>query len=145
MNCTAQESHATAVPLPGESLVSLVRRTAAAMGYAGPHRLRPLLADAGKLPANVNPRGPGPLLDLLAVLLRQPSEKLLSMSVHRFAPTLMLTGQELPPASVCNLKTTSKYFAAEVFPVCPTCLKQDPTPYERLAWSLRAMPACREH
>ncbi|MCY2989012.1 MAG: hypothetical protein NTY19_14240 [Planctomycetota bacterium] len=32
----------------------LVRRTAAAMGYAGPHRLRPLLADAGKLPANVS-------------------------------------------------------------------------------------------
>ena len=107
--------------------------------------LRPLLADAGKLPANVNPLGPGPLLDLLAVLLRQPSEKLLSMSIHRFAPTLMLTGQELPPASVCDLKTTWKYFTAEVFPVCPTCLKQDPTPYERLAWSLRALPVCREH
>ena len=70
------------MPLPGESLVSLVRRTAAAMGYAGPHRLRPLLADVGKLPANVNPLSAGPLLDLLAVLLRQPSEKLLSMSTR---------------------------------------------------------------
>ena len=45
---------ARVVPLPGESLVGLVRRTAAAMGSAGPHRLRPLLADVGKLPANVS-------------------------------------------------------------------------------------------
>lgn len=82
----------------GQSLVSLVRRTAAARGYAGPHRLRPLLADAGKPPANVNPLGPGPLLDLLAVLLRQPAEMLLSMTVQRFAPTLVLPGEPSPPA-----------------------------------------------
>jgi hypothetical protein len=136
---------ARVVPLPGESLVSLVRRTAAAMGYAGPHRLRPLLADAGKLPANVNPLGPGPLLDLLAVLLRQPSEMLLGLSVHRFAPTLVFRDQESPPATVCDFKTTLKYFVWGAFPICPACLKQDPTPYERLAWSLRALPVCLEH
>ena len=45
---------ARVVPLPGESLVSLMRRTAAAMGYEGPHRLRALIVDAGKVPANVN-------------------------------------------------------------------------------------------
>ena len=45
---------ARVVPLPGESLISLVRRTAAAMGYEGPHRLRALIVDVGKVQANVN-------------------------------------------------------------------------------------------
>ena len=44
---------ARVVPLPGESLISLVRRTAAAMSYEGPHRLRALIVDVGKVQANV--------------------------------------------------------------------------------------------
>ncbi|HPM83366.1 MAG TPA: TniQ family protein [Candidatus Anammoximicrobium sp.] len=84
---------ARVVPLPGESLVSLVRRTAAAMGYEGPHRLRALIVDAGKVQANVNALHPGPILDILAVLLRQPPEMLLSMTVHRLAPTLVFPGE----------------------------------------------------
>jgi len=62
---------ARVVRLPGESLVSMVRRTATAMGYEGPHRLRALIVDAGKVQANVNVLRSGPILDILAVLLRQ--------------------------------------------------------------------------
>ena len=43
---------ARAAALPGESLASLVRRTAEAMGYEGPGRVRSLLADAGNVPTN---------------------------------------------------------------------------------------------
>lgn len=132
---------ARVVPLPGESLISLVRRTAAAMGYEGPHRLRALLVDVGKVQANVNVLRPGPILDILAVLLRQPPEMLLSMTVHRFAATLVFPAEP----SLCDSKTTLKYFARGEFPVCPACLRQDTAPYERLAWSLYALPACREH
>ena len=48
---------ARVVPLPGESLVSLIRRTAAVMGYKGPHELRSLMADDGKVQTNLNPLG----------------------------------------------------------------------------------------
>ena len=102
---------ARVVPLPGESLMSLVRRTAAAMGYEGPHRLRALIVDVGKVQANVNVLRPGPILDILAVLLRQPPEMLLSMTVHRFAPTLVFPGEPSQTASLCDSKTTLKYFA----------------------------------
>ena len=136
---------ARVVPLPGESLISLVRRTAAAMGYEGPHRLRALIVDVGKVQANVNVLRPGPILDILAVLLRQSPEMLLSMTVHRFAQTLVFGGEQSQPASVCDSKTTLKYFARGEFPVCPACLRQDTAPYERLAWSLYSLPACREH
>ena len=136
---------ARVVPLPGESLISLVRRAAAAMGYEGPHRLRALIVDVGKVQANVNVLRPGPILDILAVLLRQSPEMLLSMTVHSFAPTLMFTGKQSQPASTCDSKTTLKYFAQGEFPVCPACLRQDTAPYERLAWSLYSLPACREH
>ena len=136
---------ARVVPLPGESLISLVRRTAAAMGYEGPHRLRALIVDVGKVQANVNVLRPGPILDILAVLLRQSPEMLLSMTVHRLAPTLVFPGEPSQTASLCDSKTTLKYFARGEFPVCPACLRQDTAPYERLAWSLYSLPACREH
>ena len=54
---------------------------------------------------------PGQILDILAVLLRQSPEMLLSMTVHRFAQTLAFGGEQSQPASVCDLKTTLKYFA----------------------------------
>ena len=79
------------------------------------------------------------------MLLRQSPEMLLSMTVHRFASTLVFTGEQSQPASVCDSKTTLKYFAQGAFPVCPACLRLDPTPYERLAWSLYSLSACREH
>jgi len=115
------------------------------MGYKGPHELLALLADAGKVQANVNTLGPGPILELLAALLRQTPERLLSLTVHRFTSTLTLTARDSVPNTICDFKTTVKYFVRATLPICLRCLKQDITPHERLAWSLRALPVCSEH
>ena len=56
--------------LPGESLASLLRRTAAAMGYDNVNLITRLLGDSYKPHQNPNWVGPGPHLDRLAVLLR---------------------------------------------------------------------------
>jgi len=69
------------------------------MGYEGPHRLRALIVDVGKVQANVNALCPGPILDVLAMLLRQSPEVLLSMTVHRLAPTLVFLGKPSPSAA----------------------------------------------
>ena len=136
---------ARVLPLPGESLVSLIGRTAATMGYDGPYQLLALLADSGQVPANVNPLSPGPVLDHLAALLRLTPERLLGLTVHRLAPHLGLRSPELPSATLCDSKTALKYFLRGTFPICPRCLQQDDSPYERLVWSLRALPICLEH
>ena len=52
--------------LPGESLTSLVRRTAQAMGYEGFGQVRALLGRRGELPAHLNHLTPGTTLDRLA-------------------------------------------------------------------------------
>ena len=57
--------------------------------YAEPHPLHTLVVDVGNVHAKVNFLRPGPSLDALAVLLRQPPGMLLSMAVHRFAPALV--------------------------------------------------------
>ena len=57
---------------------------------------------------------------------------------------VLLTPNE-PAAETCDSKTALKYFAAEPFPVCPICLRQDSIPYERLSWPFRAIPFCVEH
>lgn len=81
---------ARAAALPGESLASLVRRTAEMMGYEGLGRVLSLLLEASDVPANVNLFPPGPSLDRLAELLRRPAKDLLGMTVHRFSEQLVL-------------------------------------------------------
>ena len=82
---TARPLPAREPALPGESLASLLRRTAASMGYDGPGQIRKLLSTVGKVPWNVNHIGTGPLTDHLAVLLRTGSSDILTLTVHRFA------------------------------------------------------------
>ena len=84
---TARSLPAREPALPGESLASLLRRTAASMGYEGPGQIRQLLSTVGKVPWNVNHIGPGPLIDYLAVLLRTQPDDILALTVHRFART----------------------------------------------------------
>ena len=64
---------ARAAPLPGESLASLVRRTAEAMGYEGPGAS----ARCFRTPETLQPMSicspPGLALDRLAELLRRPA------------------------------------------------------------------------
>ncbi len=85
---TARPLPAREPALPGESLASLLRRTAASMGYDGPGQIRKLLSTVAKVPWNVNHIGPGALIDRLAVLLRTEPRDILALTVHRFAKRL---------------------------------------------------------
>ena len=130
--------------LPGESLASLLRRTAASMGYKGPGQIRQLLSTVGKVLWNVNHIGPGPLIDYLAVLLRTQPDDILALTVHRFAERLVLPADGATSADTCDFKTTLRYFTPTQA-VCPTCLREDAIPYERLTWSLRPLGFCTQH
>ena len=136
---------ARAAPLPGESLASLVRRTAEMMGYETPGRVLSLLSDDGNVSANVNLFLPGPSLGRLAELLRRPPEDLLGMTVHRFSEPLVLAPRGVPSDTLCDSKTILKYFVTSASPICPCCLADDSTAYERLAWSFRSVPVCISH
>jgi hypothetical protein len=135
---------ARAAPLPGESLISLVRRTAQVMGYESPRRLLALLASQGPLPPHLTELAPGPILEYLAALLHQPTETLSSLTVHRHALSLVLVSKKQQRPRVCDSKTILRYFNSS-WPICPQCLKQDAMPYERLFWAFRPVPICAEH
>ena len=141
---TIRSLPARAKPLPGESLTSLLRRTAQAMGYESPSRLAALLAGQGARPPHLNHLGHRPTLRTAASLLLLPVETISSLTVHHHAPALVLIkrGQEQP--GLCDSKAILRYFSAS-WPVCPRCLSQDAIPYERLLWSFRPLPICCEH
>ena len=135
---------ARAVPLPGESLNSLIRRTSQGMAYETPRRLVALLSTQSSLPGHMNELAPGPVLDHLAELLPLPSETLLSSTVHHHAPSLVLVSRRKRTPQICDIGTIQRYFTASGS-VCPQCLHQDSVPYERLLWSFRLAPVCSEH
>ena len=135
---------ARAAPLPGESLTSLMRRTAETMGYDSMARVVFLLAERGRLPPQLNQLLPGRVVDYLAALFRQPPEAVSSLTVHRYAPSLVLVPEDQPPAKACDSKTIRRCFSSS-WPVCPACLGQDQVPYERLVWSFRPISVCVEH
>jgi len=72
-------------PLPGESLTSLIRRTAEAMGYESMARVLSLLAERGRLPCHLNQLLRGRVFNYLAALLRQPPDTVCSLTVHRLS------------------------------------------------------------
>ena len=81
----------------------------------------------------------------LETLLRQSTSSLLGATVHKYAPNVTLVASAAATQTTCDSKTILKYFQSAHPPVCPTCLNEDAQPYERLAWSLRAAPACLKH
>ncbi len=129
-------------PLPGESLISLLRRTAEAMGYESPRRLVALLAEQPR--HHLNHLTSGPILDQLAGLLLLPRETLFSLTVHRHACSLALVKKGRKQPRTCDSKTLLRYFWS-CLPFCPSCLRQDAIRYERLVWSFRPMPVCIQH
>ncbi len=141
---TARSLPAREPALPGESLASLLRRTAASMGYKGPGQIRQLLSTVRKVPWNINHIGPGLLIDYLAVLLRTQPDDILASTVHRFAERLVLHAHSTTSSDMCDFKTTLRYFTPKPA-VCPTCLRKDAIPYERLTWSLRPLGFCTQH
>lgn len=141
---STQPLPARAVPLPGESLNSLIRRTSNVMAYENPRRLVALLSTQGPLPSHWNEIAPGPVLDHLANLLRVPPKTLLPVTVHHYAPSLVLPSKRERTPQKCDIGTVQRYFTT-VGPVCPRCLQRDSAPYERLLWSFRPAPVCTEH
>lgn len=130
--------------LPGESLASFLGRTSEAMGYESVGRLLGLIPDRTDMAANVNQLAPGVAIEALSYRLKRSPEALLDMTVHRFASLLVLSEAGNSPASVCDRKTILRYFSASS-PICPQCLSEDVTPYDRLYWSLRPLPLCTQH
>lgn len=132
-----------AVPLPGESLSSLLRRTARVMEYAGAGQILHLAA--AKFRGNPDYLVPGPEMTALAALLRSNTAQTTCMTVHRFAEPLVLLPHDSTPPATCDGITIARYFLAGACPVCSTCLAEDSAPYERLLWTFRPLPVCLIH
>ncbi len=127
---------------PGESLRSLIRRHARAMGY---DRASQLLAVAGvSFPPHLDHLCRGPPLNALFQLFGQSEETLLDLTVHRFAKRLVLVPQGEPLLEVSDSKTILRFFAPATTHVCPQCLAESPA-FERLLWSFRGLPICTQH
>jgi hypothetical protein len=111
--------------LPNESLASLVRRTADAMGYESPGRIRSVLKESGDVPAHINHIRAGPVWERLETLLRQSRPSILGATVHSYSHHLMLVAKTAEAAPWCDSKTILKYFQSAHPPVCPACLFED--------------------
>lgn len=127
---------------PGESLRSLIRRHALAMGY---DRTSQLLSVANVLfPPHLDHLSCGPPFNALSQLFGQSEETLLDVTVHRYAKRLMLVPQGETSPDFCNSKTILRFFTSATTHVCPLCLTEPPA-FERLLWSFRGLPVCTRH
>jgi len=133
------------VPLPGESLTSLLRRAAQAMEYRGAPQIQDLLAITDVVRFDPDCLRPGPEMECLAALLRCDSRQLVAMTVHHFAASLVLVPQGSAPPAACDRTTIARYFVTGAHPVCPACLTQAPEPNEQLLWRFRPATVCLAH
>lgn len=131
-------------PLPGESLESLVRRHALAMGYECVGRISALVRERGEVPPSFNHLSEGSVLGGLGELFGISTRGLLKSTVHRFAEQLMIVRLNESSPAVCDPKTVSRFFRRGTSPVCPECLHEEPV-YERLLWSFAPLPICSVH
>ncbi len=141
---TTRPLPARELPLPGESLASLLRRTSNAMGYENVGRLLALLPDRASIPSNVDHWSSGTAVDSLSCLLRTPPGALRKLTLHRYASALVLSNDGHLRPEVCDRKTILRYFAT-TSRICPRCLHQDSTPYARMIWSFRPLSICTQH
>lgn len=130
--------------LPGESLESLVRRHALAMGYEHIGRISGLVRERGEEPPSFNHLVNGPVLERLGKLFSVPARELLKSTVHRFAKRLMIVRPNEPTPVTCDSKTLLRFFRRGTSPVCPECLREEPV-YERLLWGFAPLPICSVH
>ena len=125
-----------------ESLRSLVRRHALAMGYDRPSQL---LSVAGvAFPPHLDHLSRGPPLTALSILLGQNDDDLLGITVHRFAMQLLLVPRGETAPDICDSKTILRYFCSATPRVCPLCIAESQS-FERLTWSFRGLPICTRH
>ena len=131
-------------PLPGESLQSLLRRHALAMGYDRLGLLRALLPESENLPSCVNALSSRSSLTAIAELFGVTPDRLAELTVHQFTRQLVPIPVGQPAARICDSKTIKRFFDVSSPPVCPVCLVGD-RPYERLLWGFRPAAVCLEH
>ena len=98
------------LPLPGESLTSLVRRQTIVMGYESIYRLKRVFSEADKIPYHLDQLERGPALDQLAKLIGISTTEILSFTVHKYAPQLMLVPPNQAPIERCDSKTILRFF-----------------------------------
>lgn len=133
------------VPLPGESLTSLLRRAARAMEYRSFRQIQDLVVTNKAVAADADCLPPGLEMKYLAALLHCETSQLAAMTVHGFAGSLVLVPEGFANPEVCDRTTIARYFAMGSHPVCPACLAQDLEPYERLVWRFQPIPMCLTH
>jgi len=132
-----------AVPQTGESLRSLVRRSALAMGYDSIQQLLALDGCIGSQ-AQLDHLDRGPPLVQLARRLGRIASELETLTAHRFAKQLVLTGAGAAGGSACDSKTLLRFFCPARPRVCSECLRDDPQ-FEPLLWSFRPLSVCLRH
>jgi len=130
--------------LQGESLESLIRRHALAMGYECLGRISTLIRERGEVPPSFNHLSKGPVMEGLGELFSVSARELLKSTVHRFAEQLVLVQQDEPHPMACDSKTILRFFRRGTSPVCPECLREEPV-YERLLWSFAPLSICSVH
>ncbi len=131
-----------APPFEGESLLSVVRRTAHAMAYESPNRLLKLLHAAGVVPFWLNELRRDDVCERFAELLGLSSDELKRLTIHRYAHCLVLTDGKANTSTTCDNKTRLRYFDPQSR-ICPQCIAENPI--EKLLWSFRPIPVCLEH
>lgn len=130
--------------LSGESLESLVRRHALAMGYECGGRISALVRERDAIPPSFNLLVSGSVMEGLGELFSVSARELLKSTVHRFAEQLVLVQQDEPHPMACDSKTILRFFRRGTSPVCPECLREEPV-YERLLWSFAPLSICSVH
>ena len=133
---------ARAPPIAGESLYSLVRRMAGAMGYETTHRIQAQLSRNKHVPFWLNELADERLLEELANLFGVSVNRLKQTTIHRFAAALAVTANSGDQNQSCDRKTRLRYFTPKSR-VCPQCLEEDCA--EFLIWSFRPLPVCVRH
>ncbi|MHC4880654.1 MAG: TniQ family protein [Planctomycetota bacterium] len=133
---------ARAPPVDGESLLSVIRRTANAMAYDSPNRLLKLVREAGVVPFWLNELRRDDVCERFAELLGLSSDELKQLTIHRYANSLVLTDGQATTSTTCDNKTRLRYFGPQSR-ICPQCIAENPI--EKLLWSFRPIPVCLEH
>lgn len=132
---------ARAPPIEGESLLSVVRRATLTMGYETTSQIINLSRNAGAIPFWLNELQTATACQRLADLLGLTVSGLTQLTIHRYAQSLVLT--DAAPLA-CDNRTRLRYFNPQTR-VCPQCLAESSTPFEKLIWSFRPAPVCIHH
>lgn len=127
----------------GETLTSVVRRYAAAMGYESLQRIL-AQADGIRFPKQLEHLGRGPPLEWLARFLGREPEVLLSTTVSAWSEPFAIIQPSVTMIGRTDAATIDRYFDLAHRRVCPACLSESAA-FERLLWSFQPLAVCANH